>query len=47
MKLIFPVLLIAAMGLASVIYLYEKDFGRALYWFSGFLINVAVTFMMK
>jgi len=47
MQNIFPIIIIILMGLASFFYFLNKDFGRGLYWLSGFLINIAATFLIK
>jgi len=47
MKVFFPIVIIVLMGFASLLYFFNKDFGRGLYWLSGFLINIAATFLIK
>lgn len=47
MKDFFPIVLTIEMGIAGLIYLAYKDYGKALYWCSGCLINISVTFLMK
>jgi len=44
---IFTIIIIILMGLASIAYFISKDYGRSLYWLSGFLINISAMFLIK
>lgn len=44
---VFPVTIMFMNLIASVIYLYSKDYGRFIYWFSAFLLNMSVIFLIK
>lgn len=44
---IFPLLIISCMVMATIIYLIKRDFARAVYWFSGALLNITVTFFIR
>ena len=40
----FPSILIALDVLAALIFLFQKDFRRSVYWFSAAILTVTVTF---
>lgn len=44
---VIPTVLIAAMTAAGLVYLVTRDWWRAVYWFAGAALNVAVTYGMK
>lgn len=35
------------MLITGVVYFFHKDYGRTLYWISGAVLNIAVTFLIK
>ena len=43
----FPVLLIALNYAASLTYLFERNYPRAVYWFCAGTLNVTITFFIK
>jgi len=41
----FPTILISLMVASSLVCLYNKEYAKAAYWFSGAAINLSVLFM--
>ena len=41
---VFPLVLVALMLSASVVYFITGDVRRGVYWFAGAVLNIAVTF---
>ena len=44
---VFPIMVMSMMFIASIPYFFTQDYGRAIYWFAGGLLNFSIIFLIK
>ena len=44
---IFPTLIVILNLLSSLMYVVKGDFPRSVYWFGGFILTFAITYLIK
>lgn len=41
---VFPTILIVLMGASSIVYAFDGDWRKSVYWLAGAILNVCVTY---